>query len=133
MRTAKVLTFLSCREVEWIPQTNPREYLLRAPTIDWYSAGYPATLRMGLYIEFTGADGAYVPRIDVYDDDGELVGCLVEGAPFVSKDPITIHCIALEQTAFELPSPGRYDLVLSFNGEEAARRQLWLRAPSGSA
>jgi len=133
MRVAKVITFTTCREIQWIPQTNPREYLLRAPTIDWYSFGYPATLHMGIYIEFTGADGAYTPRIEVFDEEEDLLGCLGEGTPFISKDPIAVHCITLERVSFELPQPGRYDLVLSFNGEEAARRQLWLRPPPVNA
>jgi hypothetical protein len=105
----------------------PPEYFLVAPSINWWSSVYPAPVQMGLYIEFTGAEGAYVPRIEVYDAEGELLGCLAEGAPFVSKGPVAVHVIALERVAFELPRPGLYDLVLHFNGEEAARRQLWVR------
>jgi hypothetical protein len=131
MREARLLTFLSCRQLRRIHRTNPPEYTLSAPSINWWSDTYPASVPMGIFIEFTGADGAYTPRIEVHDDEGEPLGCLVEGAPFVSKDPITVHCMALEQTAFQVPQPGHYDLVLFFNGEEAARRQLWVLPEQG--
>jgi hypothetical protein len=42
---------------------------------------------------------------------------------------VAVHCLALERVGFEVPRPGRYDLVLRLNGEEAARRQLWVRTP----
>src|SRR5262249_17723953 len=132
-RVAKVITFTACREIQRLPRTSPPEYVLIAPTINWWSVVFPASVQMGLFIEFTGADGAYVPRIEVYDAEGDLLGCLVEGAPFISQNPVTVHNITLEQVRFEVPRPGLYDLVLFFNGEEVARRQLWVRPPNLSA
>jgi hypothetical protein len=128
-RVAQILTFTTCREIKRLPQTCPPEYVLTAPSIDWRSAVYPASVQMGLFVEFTGADGSYIPRIEVYDGDGDLLGCLVEGGPFVSKDPVAVHCICVEQVRFDVPRPGLYDLVLFFNHEEVARRQLWVRPP----
>ena len=132
-RAAKIITFTACRQIQRLPQTNPPEYVLVAPTINWWSHDYPAEVRMGLFIEFTGAEGAYVPRIEVYDGDGDLLGCLAEGGPFVSNDPVAVHCITLERVSFSVPTPGLYDLVLFMNGEEAARRQPWVRPPDLSA
>lgn len=132
-RVARILTFITCREIQRLPRTTPPEYVLVAPSINWWSVVYPARVQMGLYVEFTGAEGAYVPRIEVYDGAGDLLGCLVEGGPLVSKDPVAIHTITLEQVSFNVPHPGLYDLVLFFNDEEAARRQLWVRPPDLSA
>jgi hypothetical protein len=133
VRVANVLTFTACREIQRLPRTNPPEYVLVAPSINWWSMVYPAPVQMGLFVEFTGAEGAYVPRIEVYDADGELLGCLVEGGPFLSHDPVAVHVITLERVSFTVPRPGLYDLVLFFNGAEVARRQLWVRPPDLSA
>ncbi len=133
VRVAKILTFIACREIQRVPRTNPPEYILVAPSINWWSVVFPARVQMGLYVEFTEAEGAYVPRIDVYDGNGDLLGCLVEGGPFISKDPVKVHTVTLEQVSFNVPRPGLYDLVLSFNGEEVSRRQLWVRPPNLSA
>jgi hypothetical protein len=133
VRSAKVLTFVACREIQRLPRTSPPEYVLVAPSINWWSVVYPAHVQMGLYIEFTGAEGAYLPRLDVYDAEGELLGCLFEGGPFLSRDPVAVHAITLERVCVQVPCPGLYDLVLFFNGEEVARRQLWVRPPSLSA
>ena len=132
-RAATVLTFTACREIKCIPGTSPPEYILTAPSINWWSAVYPARIQMGLYIEFTGASGTYIPRIEVYDGDGDSLGCLVEGGPFVSADPVAIHTICQEWVSFNVPRPGLYDLVLFLNGEEAARRQLWVKPPHPTA
>jgi hypothetical protein len=130
VRTAKILTFMACREIQRLPQTMPPEYVLVAPSINWWSVIYPAWVQLGLYVEFTGTEGAYLPRIELHDNEGEFVGCLVEGSPLVSKDPVAVHCITLELVRFNVPRSGLYDLVLFFNGEEAARRQLWVRPPN---
>jgi hypothetical protein len=127
---AKILTFTACREIQRVPRTSPPEYVLVAPSINWWSVAYPAAVQMGLFVELTGARGAYAPRIEVHDAEGESLGCLVEGGPFVSKGPVAVHCITLELVRFSVPRPGLYDLVLFFNGEEAARRQLWVRPPN---
>lgn len=127
VRVAKILTFVTCREIRRLGGTDPPEYVLTAPTINWWSENYPARVDMGIYVEFTDAQGAYVPRIEVYDSDGDLLGPLVEGGPFVSNDPTRVHTITLERCSFNVPHPGLYDVVLFFNGEEAARRQLWVR------
>ena len=121
-RIPRVITFTACREIRPIPQTSPPEHVLVAPAINWWSASYPARVRMGLYVEYTGAEGAYETRVDVYDGDGDLLGPLVVGAPPVSKDPVAVHSITQERVSFDVPRPGLYDLVLFFNGEEAARR-----------
>ena len=128
-RVAKIITFTACREIRRIPGIDPAEYILVAPTINWWSAVYPARIQMGLFIEFTGADGAHVPRIEVHDSAGDLLGCLVEGGPFVSNDPVAVHSFTQEMVRFNVSRPGLYDLVLFFNGEEVARRQLWVRPP----
>jgi hypothetical protein len=133
VRAAKILSFLACRQIQRLPRTSPPEYVLVAPSINWWSVVYPAEVRMGLYVEFTGAEGAYLPRIDVFDAEGELLGCLIEGGPFLSKDPVAVHTITLERVSFQVPRPGLYDLVLFFNEEEVARRQLWVRPPDLSA
>jgi hypothetical protein len=129
-RVAKVLTFTACREVRRIPDTRPQEYALIAPTINWWSATYPARVEMGLYVEFTEAEGAYVTRIEVHDARGEEAACLTESGPFVSTDPVAVHCFTVERAQVTVPRPGLYDLVLFLNGEEAARRQLWVRPRS---
>jgi hypothetical protein len=133
VRVAKIITFTACREIQRLPRTNPPEYVLIAPSINWWSVAYPASVQMGLFVEFTEAAGAYVPRIDVYDAEGDLLSSLIEGDPFVSNDPVAVHSITLERVRFEVPRPGLYDLVLSFNKEEAARRQFWVRPPNWSA
>src|SRR5262249_41373673 len=120
VRVAKILTYLACRQIQRLPRTSPPEYALVAPSINWWSLVYPAPVQMGLYVEFTGAEGAYVPRIDVYEAEGELLGCLVEGGPFLSEDPVAVHTITLEGVSFTVPRPGLYDLVLFLNGEEVA-------------
>jgi hypothetical protein len=126
-RPATVLTFAACREIKRIAGTSPPEFVLTAPTINWSSPVFPARLRMGLFTEFTGASGSYVPRIEVYDAEGTSLGPLVEGRPFISTDPVAVHCICVEEVRFEVPRPGLYDLVLFMNGDEAARRQLWVK------
>ncbi len=133
VRAASILTFTACREIQRLPGTNPPEYVIVAPSINWWSAAYPARVQLGLFIEFTGAEGAYSPRIEVHDAEGEPLGCLAEGPPFLSKDPVAVHTIALERVSFSVPRPGLYDLVLLFNGEEAARRQLWVRPFMGAS
>ena len=132
-RVAKILTFTACRKIECIPGTNPIEYVLVAPSINWWSVGYPAWVQMGLFVEFTEAEGAYTSRIEVYDSEGDWLCRLVEGGPFVSTDPVTVHCCTLKQAGFSVPRPGLYDLVLFFNDEEVARRQLWVKPPNFSA
>jgi hypothetical protein len=129
VRVAKILSFVACREIQCLPQTSPPEYVLVAPSINWWSVVYPAPVQMGLYVEFTGAEGAYVPLIEVHDAEGELLVPLVKGGPFLSKDPVAVHTITLERVSFQVPRPGLYDLVLFFNREEMARRQLWVRPP----
>jgi hypothetical protein len=133
VRVAKILTFMACREIQRLPRTSPPEYVLVAPSINWWSVVYPARVQMGRFVEFTGAEGAYILRLEVCDSEGDSLGCLVDGASFVSNDPVAVHCITLERVAFNVPRPGLYDLVLFFNGEEAARRQLWVRPPNLSA
>jgi hypothetical protein len=126
-RRVEVLTFVACREIRHIPGTHPPEYALLAPALNWWAETYPAQIWMGIYVEFTGAGGAYTARIEVFDGDGRPVGCLAEGGPFVSDDPVRVHCITLERAGLAVPRPGMYDLVLFMNGEEVARRQLWVR------
>jgi hypothetical protein len=43
-------------------------------------------------------------------------------------DPLKVYTITLLRADFLVPQPGLYDLVLSFNGEEARRRQLYVSA-----
>ncbi len=98
VRTAKVITFTACREIQRVPRTHPPEYVLVSPTLNWWSVVYPATVQMGLFVEFTDAAGVYEVRIKVYDADGNLLGCLTEGAPpFTSTDPVAVHTCTLER------------------------------------
>ena len=123
---AKILTFTACREVRPLAGTSPLEYALIGPTINWWADSYPARVEMGVYIELTDAHGTYHPRITVFDNEGEPLGDLAKGVPFVSDDPTRVHCMTLPHIAFNVPRPGLYDLVLFLNEEEAQRRQLWV-------
>jgi hypothetical protein len=64
--------------------------------------------------------------VDLYDGDGEHIGCVLEGRAFQSIDPPKVHTVTLTRAGLTVPQPGLYDLVLSFNGEEARRWQLWV-------
>jgi hypothetical protein len=128
-RAATVLSFVACEEVSLLPGDGPPRHHLSGPCINIWSHEFPADVRLGLFAEFTGAVGIYVPRVELCDEEGEIVARLAEGGPFRSGDPVAVHCVAIERVGFEVPGPGRYDLVLRMNGEEAARRQLWVRPP----
>jgi hypothetical protein len=124
----QVRAFLLCREV--FEDGRRSEYLLVAPTTRIEAPQFPHVMKQELYVEIASGRGEYRPTLQVRNDQDEVIWGQPYGAPFRATDPLTTHQIAFRNLAFCLMRPGRYDLVLLLNDQEAARRPFFVVAPA---
>lgn len=103
------------------------EFLLIGPSTGATVPGFPALLRVALYIKLTGAHGTYQLAVDLRDQDGQLVAHQEGHAPLSQPDPLTSMQISWRDVNFWFPHPGRYDLILLANGEDLTHHALDLR------
>ena len=126
-----ITAMMVCRDVFFKNTPNGPEYVLIAPTINFWSWQYPATIPTGVFVEFTGGHGSYDIRFELRNVEEDLIQPF-DQPPFPAPDPNMVHAIA-GHLILDVEEPGRYSLVFLMNGEEVARRQVWVRSPEPSA
>ena len=115
-------SFLVCREVFQDRQTG--ENLLVGPFSAVALPGFPAALRVTLYIRLTGAHGSYRLSLQLYDPDGHLVGECQGPEALHQDDPLMPCQICWRDLVLQFPKPGRHDLILLANGEDLSHHSL---------
>jgi hypothetical protein len=116
-------SFVTCHEIFRGQRSGTP--LLVGPTAHVPLAQFPAHVRLGVYAEFTGGHGSYMPRLCLRDGTGEVVWGWTAADPFTHNDPLLPSEVAFNDLTLAVPRPGRYTLVLLLNGEEAAQRTMW--------
>ncbi len=98
--------------------------MLLGPCTGITLGGFPAAVRIALYIRVTGAHGTYRLSVQLRDAAGELIGEYPGGEPLVQNDPLTIRPICWRNLTLQFLRPGHYDLILVANGEDLAHHPL---------
>ncbi len=91
------------------------------------SLGFPSSMLLSCFVEMTDCQGEYVIRYEVRDDrDALLQEVPHPPGPLRLEDPLAIWSFCLCDFPVVFPRPCRYDLILHVNGEELARRKLFV-------
>jgi hypothetical protein len=77
-------------------------------------------------MEFTGGHGSYNARLCLLDADDEVVWGWNGPELIEHTDPLFAHQVTLHDLMVAVPRPGKYRLVMLFNGEEVCQRVMWL-------
>ncbi len=120
-----VRALLLCREL--FEDNRTGEHILVGPASKIHAKQFPSVTAQAVYLEVTSGRGDYIPALELRDGNDRIVwGSPPWEKPFPAIDPLKIYSITFPGLMLCVPVPGRYDLVLLLNGEEAARRAVWV-------
>jgi hypothetical protein len=75
---------------------------------------------LAVYARWTNAHGSYAIEVQLRNLDGDLLsGCKME-VPFEATDPLQIWTIPLHRLPIQIPTPGKYDVLMLANGKAVA-------------
>ena len=118
-----VQAFLTCREI--IENMRTGEFVLIGPFTYVPATDFPVNLRASIYIQFKGGHGTYALDFHLRDLEANV---LWQSPPVEvdHSDPLFPYRIAIHDMLIAIPKAGKYDLVLSANGEELSYQTLWI-------
>jgi hypothetical protein len=122
-----VKSFLVCREI--FQDARSQDHILIAPLASLCAHQFPCVVPVNLYAQLTSGHGVYHPALQLLDVEGRAVWGQTMEPPFEEKDPLSIRILTFLGIHLCVPRPGKYDLALLLNGEEAARHLLIARYP----
>ena len=118
----QVHAFLTCREI--IENAHTNENILVGPFYHVPVASFPLRLSASIYVQISGGHGRYALEFQLRNLDGD-VSWRCGPSEFHSPNPLLPHEIVVHEAIMDVPGPGKYDLVMSTNGEELCSRTLF--------
>lgn len=114
--------FILCRGLFVDPASQA--YTIVSPVYQVYSPRYPIVEDFSVYARWTNSHGSYAIEVQLRSLEGDvLCGCKVK-KPFETHKPLQIWQIPLHHMRFEIPGPGKYDVVMLANSEVVATDTL---------
>ena len=118
-----LLVFLVCRYAardEWT-----KEYSTCGIVGRIVSREFPATSVLSFFVEMSDCQGEYSIRFILRDGNDAMIQEFVR-KPLQSPNPLNVWTLSWTGCRLAFPRPGRYDLILEVNGEELARRRIFV-------
>ena len=118
-----VQTFLVCSDILFDDRTQ--RPILVNPTHHVPVEHFPMQLRASIYMQLRGGHGRYALDLDLRNGKGNSVW-QYRPCEINCIDPIFPLTVDVHDLLFDIPEPGRYDLVALANGQEIGVQILWL-------
>jgi hypothetical protein len=126
--TPVVRNFLLCREI--FQDASSQEYILVGPAVNLLSSQFPFVGTASFFAQVTSLRGSYHLALQLQSEEGDVIWTNKLDPPLQRQDPLQISSLAFLKMAVFIPKPGRYDLVLLANDEEAARYPILTGFPT---
>ena len=112
-------TFVVCREL--FQDQQGKEIIIIGPAVEVPAPQYPFIASMNAFGLFTSLRGSYRLKLQLEDGEGGAVWSHEMPQALQNTDPLVTVQVCFTNLPTCLPKPGKYDMVLLANGEEAAR------------
>jgi hypothetical protein len=122
----QVHAFLVCSDI--LHDDRTRRYVLVNPLHYVPAAHFPVKVRVCVYLQLRGGHGRYALDLSLRDGEGDSVW-RIPPCEIDHPEPIFPHTVDLHDLPLDVPQPGRYDLVVSANGQEIGAQPLWVGPP----
>ena len=123
----RVQAFMVCGAIEDVESPCGSRLALIEPFSGVTCLDFPAEVPLAIYAHLTDAHGRYEVGLQLVDEDGDVVWRTAEDALVEESDPLSPHRVTIPQVVVRFPREGRFDLVMTANGEALAHHALWAR------
>jgi hypothetical protein len=126
-----VKSILACREM--FRDDVSGEFVLVGPLVNLTAPQFPLMVPLNLFAVLTSMRGRYLPTLQLRDEEDQVCWSQAWQAPAENHDPLAPFTFSLRNLGAYVPRPGKYDVVLLLNDEEAGRHGFVVHLPVPAA